>query len=635
MNYPKNTDRYEESGQHPIFHSLKKILPGRQTILIRSLVLSLIVILLTLTIFVAAIIPAQNQSLIRNMKIQALSVASSIKEITVSSIAVEDYSTVVDICNKVLQERPSILYIVVTRLDGTSNIFTKERWVYKKLSGMWVPKPANLIQGAIIRSNLVNKRVFHYSYSMKYSGIVMGWIHIGLSVKNYDLELASAFRRTFIIALISLIIGLIAAFFFAKRMSDPIRQIITATRLATAGDLSVRVQVQTGDEIEELAGFFNQMTESLQKSHINLEKRVEQRTRELKKTNILLKKEIQERELAEQEIRKLSQAVESTPAAICLIDMEGKIVYANPGMMTMSQVEDEKFLIGRPFSELLDDEQNKWVKEKINQVLKENGKWSGEFRINRMDGSSFPSEMIASVIYDRENKPKYYLAHYYDISVLKEAQQKLIDSLKDKEILLKEIHHRVKNNLQIISSLLYLQSRNITDHTLLEIFNESQNRIKSMALIHEKLYQSTDLSTVNFPEYLKSLITYLQQSYRASVNKVKIKVDVDAIHFDLDQAIPCGLIINELVSNSMKYAFKSDDGPFRGEEPLIRVALKKRKENFLLIVEDNGKGIPEEVDYRKTESLGLKLVYSLTEQLEGKIAFYRDHGTRFEITFAD
>jgi PAS domain S-box-containing protein len=216
-----------------------------------------------------------------------------------------------------------------------------------------------------------------------------------------------------------------------------------------------------------------------------------------------------------------------------------------------------------------------------------------------------------------------------EIAERKRAEEQIKASLEEKEVLLKEIHHRVKNNLQVISSLLYLQSKSIKDKAALQMFQESQNRVRSMAFIHERLYQSQDLARVDFAEYVRSLTNYLFRSYGVSTDVIQLKINMDDVPLSIDTAIPCGLIVNELVSNSLKYAFPDGKG---GE---IRIELGSDGDNrFALMVSDDGVGLPEDVDFRKTESLGLQLVNNLSvAQLEGAIDLDRSGGTTFRITF--
>ncbi|WP_321423629.1 sensor histidine kinase [uncultured Methanobacterium sp.] len=201
--------------------------------------------------------------------------------------------------------------------------------------------------------------------------------------------------------------------------------------------------------------------------------------------------------------------------------------------------------------------------------------------------------------------------------------------LKDKEMLMKEIHHRVKNNLMIISSLLNLQSRYIKDDATREIFKESQTRAQSMALIHERLYRSGDLKSIAFSEYIRSLTRDIFNTYNTSRGRIQLQMDVQNIMVDVNSAVPLGLIINELVTNSLKYAFPND------QEGIIRIQFHKEGDCYLLEVGDNGVGIPDDFDILKSDSLGMLLVNSLTSQIQGELELKREKGTTFIIRFRE
>jgi two-component sensor histidine kinase len=216
----------------------------------------------------------------------------------------------------------------------------------------------------------------------------------------------------------------------------------------------------------------------------------------------------------------------------------------------------------------------------------------------------------------------------HDITERIRTENELQNSLREKEILLREIHHRVKNNLQTITSLLDLQAASIKDKESRKAFKSSQSRIRSMALIHERLYKSENLERIKAREYIQHLLEYLEDTYRTSENNFEITSNVENLFLNLDTAIPCGLIINELVSNSLKYAFKANR---RGN---VTVTLQtKGAENLILIVADNGTGIPKDVTPAYSQSLGLQLVSLLTKQLNGKLKFDRTEGTEVSISF--
>lgn len=208
------------------------------------------------------------------------------------------------------------------------------------------------------------------------------------------------------------------------------------------------------------------------------------------------------------------------------------------------------------------------------------------------------------------------------------AEEKVLASLREKEILLKEIHHRVKNNLQIISSLLELQCEYIHDEQPLRLFRESQDRIKTMALVHERLYASADIASISVCEYLKSLATQLVNSYMADPEYTDLKFDVSDFCLGIEEAIPCGLIVNELVSNSLKHAFPERSG---GE---IAVGCRMDNEGMVVLtVSDNGVGIPDGFDVSRTETLGMQIVYLLSRQLRGTIEVRNENGASFRIRF--
>lgn len=252
-----------------------------------------------------------------------------------------------------------------------------------------------------------------------------------------------------------------------------------------------------------------------------------------------------------------------------------------------------------------------------------------ESRIKTVKGDIIPVILSLSPIMDENSNIIAIVCIGSNVQDLIKAQEKIKTSLKEKEVLLREIHHRVKNNLQIISSLLNLQSRYIKDEDDLDLFRDSQSRVKSMSIIHEKLYQSHDFAHIDFKEYLSSLLNYLFQYYSIDPNLIKLNLEVEDLMLGMDTAIPCGLIVNELVSNSLKYAFPPGSG---GE---ISITLNIKNNYFLLEIADDGIGLPENVDLEKTETLGLRLVLSLTEQINGNINLIREAGTKFEISFAE
>ncbi len=218
----------------------------------------------------------------------------------------------------------------------------------------------------------------------------------------------------------------------------------------------------------------------------------------------------------------------------------------------------------------------------------------------------------------------------------KQAEKRIRDSLEEKEVLLKEIHHRVKNNMQVISSLLNLQARKISNPRAREVFKESQNRIRSMALIHERLYLSKDFARVEFADYIRTLTSHLLRVYNVHPNTVQLKMNLEPLVLTIDAAIPCGLIVNELVANCLKHAFpKGKKGVITIELEAVKNASPSKlpERRGRLVIKDNGQGLPKNFDINKTDSLGLRLVNTLVKQISGTLRFRSRKGTQFEITF--
>lgn len=215
----------------------------------------------------------------------------------------------------------------------------------------------------------------------------------------------------------------------------------------------------------------------------------------------------------------------------------------------------------------------------------------------------------------------------------KKIEKRLNDSLTDKTILLGEIHHRVKNNLQIITSLLKLQKKYIKDDKSLEIFNTAISRIQSIAIIHEKLYKSKDIANTNLSEYLRELSYYLLASHSEGIEPIDLTLDVESIFLDINRSIHCGLIINELVINAIKYAFPAPEMKQKNKKPKIHISFASKGNTYVLKIKDNGIGIPDNFDISQTDSLGMKIVNTLTGQLDGNLTVRNNNGTEISIRF--
>lgn len=217
---------------------------------------------------------------------------------------------------------------------------------------------------------------------------------------------------------------------------------------------------------------------------------------------------------------------------------------------------------------------------------------------------------------------------HFDITDRKRAEERIEASLREKEVLLKEIHHRVKNNLQVISSLMDLQADALKEPALRSVFADMRDRIRSMALVHEKLYQSESLARVEFAEYARSLLANLWRAHADSAATVRLKLDLQPLSLSVVTAVPCGLLLNELVTNALKHAFRG-----RSDDEITVEMARSPEGRVCLRVRDNGLGLPPGLDWRQSRSLGLRLVQMLVRQLEGALEVKIDAGTEFQVTF--
>ena len=286
----------------------------------------------------------------------------------------------------------------------------------------------------------------------------------------------------------------------------------------------------------------------------------------------------------------------------------------------------EEEIIGRNSSILKPEFLGMTGEEAIKQ-LENTGKLNVELIHTTKDGSRIVIDSSNQMLYDDLGKHYGTIRINRDITERKKAEEQIKLSLKEKENLIREIHHRVKNNLQIIASLLHLQESTVTDEVA-AVLMESEGRVKSMATIHENLYQSPTFNDINFKKYIEKLIYDILYTYGIQKGTIKTNLDIPEINLNIDTAIPLGLIINELVTNIIKYAFTDMEGT-------ITIKLKSCSNRIELIVADNGIGMPENIDFENSETLGLQLVNNLINQLDGELNIDTDNGTEFKILFKE
>ncbi|MFN6530423.1 PAS domain S-box protein [Nostoc sp. ChiSLP03a] len=383
-----------------------------------------------------------------------------------------------------------------------------------------------------------------------------------------------------------------------------------------------------------------QAEETLNSLLNQLESKVEERTAELTKINESLQTEITERQRIEEALRESEQrfraAFDQAAVGIAHVAIDGSWLLVNQKLCDILGYTLEELQL-LTFQDITHPDDLNTNLKYVEQILADNIQtYSMEKRYFRKDNSLVWANLTVSLMRESNGEPKYFISVIEDINERKAAQrerkqweEQIQASLLEKEVLLKEIYHRVKNNLQVISSLLNLQSAYIKDKEDLIIFQQSQQRIASMALVHEKLYQSQDLARINFGEYIRDLVASLFTAYEVNEDAIALTINTeDCIFLGLDTAIPCSLIIHELVSNSLKYAFT------KGSSGAINIEIKKIiNHNLMLIVRDNGIGLPPNFDFKKLASLGWELVDALTHQLAGNLNITGSTGVEFQVKF--
>lgn len=345
--------------------------------------------------------------------------------------------------------------------------------------------------------------------------------------------------------------------------------------------------------------------------------------------------DITERKKGEEKLRQLSRIIEQAPMAIVITDLTGAIEYINPQVTRITGYTLEEVWGQNPRilqSGLTAPE----VYDGLWATLQAGGVWRGEFENRKKSGEFFAEQAVVAPVVDAAGKVTHYVALKQDITERRQVDQALQNSLREKVALLNEVHHRVKNNLQVITSLLRLEAGRSHQPDTKGVLQEMQGRIRAMALLHETLYRAGTFASVDLRGYLKQLAT---QAFRAQSNgMVRLNLMLDSVQASMDVATPCGLLVNELIANALKHAFPPDQG---GELRIELHALPTRwgkTPKWLLQVSDNGVGLPADFETRRTQSLGLQLATDLAQQLGGKLTIRPapapDTGTSFAVSFA-
>jgi len=354
-----------------------------------------------------------------------------------------------------------------------------------------------------------------------------------------------------------------------------------------------------------------------------------------------LQNELAEKAAAFEQIRKFTKGIENSPNGIIITNAKYEIEYVNPCFTEMTGYEPDE-IRGKNPSILQSGKTAIEVYQNLWSTLDKGEVWHGEFLNMKKNGELYWESASIGPITDENGTVTHFIAIKQDITDKKKKDKELKDSLEEKEVMLKEIHHRVKNNLQVISSLLNMQVEQYKHPEAIDAINSSRNRVKAMALVHENLYQNKSIGKASLKEYMIKLAKNIYSSYGVRFEKVKFLCETNGIEFGLDTIIPLGLILNESISNSLKHAFPGDAS---GE---ISVLLENTKEaginvsrdqlrsnSYRLKIKDNGKGLPADFDPAKTNSLGMTLLTSLAAQLDGEAVINNKAGTEIIINFRE
>jgi PAS domain S-box-containing protein len=346
-------------------------------------------------------------------------------------------------------------------------------------------------------------------------------------------------------------------------------------------------------------------------------------------------RDITERKLTEDALRESEERfrslVETTIDWVWEVDRKGTYTYASPRISTLLGYAPEEIIGKTPFDFMQPDEAER-IAEFFRSAVTSGKPFKNLENINRhKDGRLVVLETSGVPFFDPHGGLRGYRGIDRDITERKLAEDSLKASLREKETLLRELYHRTKNNMQVISNLIDLQVLTIKDDHIRALFRETQGRIRTMALVHEKLYQSRDLSNLNLKDYISDLAAAILAGYQLGPDRISLKLDIAAISVSIDTATPCGLILNELMSNSLKHAFP---GSRKGEIGIVMRQTENGAIDFRF--HDNGIGLPEGFDWEKTRSLGLNLVRNLAEkQLDGTIELRTGPLTEFIVIFSE
>ncbi len=339
-------------------------------------------------------------------------------------------------------------------------------------------------------------------------------------------------------------------------------------------------------------------------------------------------RDITEHKRADERLRKLSRIVEQAPISIAITDLSGALEYVNPMFSEVTGYTSDEVL-GKNSRVLKSGGTPSEVYAEMWRSLTSGHVWRGEFENRRKNGEIYVELAVIAPVVGPNGAPTHYVALKEDITRRKESEAALEASLQEKKALLREVHHRVKNNLQVITSLLRLEAGRSGDEGTKLVLKDMQGRILSMALLHETLYRTGDFGRVELTNYLRQLSQQLFRAHNSGSGQARLVLDLSPVQVDLDQAIPCGLIVNEMLTNSLKHGFAE------GQDGEVRLVLRpEADEHVHLEVSDSGVGLPADFEARRGRSLGMQLITDLARQLGGRLDIGAGPGAHFVVVFS-
>ncbi len=388
-----------------------------------------------------------------------------------------------------------------------------------------------------------------------------------------------------------------------KQILDSLGKLLEGTKSIANGNLDDKITIDGFEEHDELAQAFNEMTEKLQE-HIKEEQKI--------------------RKKAEQNLKRWETLVEQDPSLI-LIHIDGKVQFINEGGAKMIGADSAENLIGESIFDYIDQAQKSQAIDRIKRIEEEKEQLAPEvYVIERLGGQNrYVQFESVPIVYNGKNATQTV---GLDITEHISYEERLQETLSEKSVLLQEIHHRVKNNLAVISGMMQLQAMESESEHLSNKLHDSQLRIQSMASIHELLYDTESFTELNFTKQIKKLVTTIDETLRTDT-KVDINYELENATLNVNQAIPAALIVNELVTNAFKHAFK------QRAKGTINITLKTNHQVVTLTIADNGVGLPDDFDIHQPATLGMRIIQTLCEQLNASIEYQRDNGSKFILQF--